>query len=80
MSVMDDFDVKALRERLGWTQERLAAELGLDRSSISRMEGGQAPKGPTLKLLRQIAHDTASQGDDRAADPSPADDSEATGA
>lgn len=52
---MDDaIDIKALRERLGWTQEQLAERLMLDRSSISRMEGGQPPKGPTLILLRQL--------------------------
>jgi len=44
-------DIKAIREKHGWTQEQLADYLGLDRSSVSRMENGQEPKGPTEKLL-----------------------------
>jgi transcriptional regulator with XRE-family HTH domain len=48
-------DVRALRESLGWTQDQLAAELGLDRSSVSRLESGQKPKGPTAKMLEIIA-------------------------
>ena len=48
-------DIKALRERLNWTQHDMARELGLDRSSISRMERGQRPKGSTRKLLERLA-------------------------
>jgi len=51
---MSAIDVRALRESLNWTQEQLAEYLGLDRSSISRMESGQEPKGPTLRLLKQL--------------------------
>ena len=47
-------DIRALRDRLNWSQEKLAEYLGLDRSSVSRMENGQAPKGPTLRLLRDL--------------------------
>jgi len=47
-------DIKAIREKHGWTQEQLADYLGLDRSSISRMENGQEPKGPTGKMLRHL--------------------------
>ena len=50
-----DIDVKALRERLGWTQDDLAKELGLDRSSVSRLEHGQKAKGPTARMLKMIA-------------------------
>jgi transcriptional regulator with XRE-family HTH domain len=50
-----NIDIKALRDRLGWTQEQMAEYLGLDRSSVSRMEGGQTPKGPTEKLLAALA-------------------------
>ncbi|RWP31783.1 MAG: XRE family transcriptional regulator [Mesorhizobium sp.] len=49
------FDVKALRERIGWTQEQLAQFLGVDRSSISRMENGQTLSGPVLRLLIILA-------------------------
>ncbi|EHK56842.1 hypothetical protein MAXJ12_12812 [Mesorhizobium alhagi CCNWXJ12-2] len=45
------FDVRALRDRIGWTQDRLARFLGVDRSSISRMENGQALSGPVRRLL-----------------------------
>ena len=33
----------------------MAEYLGLDRSSISRMENGQPIKGPSLKLLEALA-------------------------
>lgn len=59
----DAIDVKGLREKLGWDQARLADYLGLDRSSISRMENGQPPKGPTLKLLQQLVTDTLAGGE-----------------
>ena len=50
----DQIDVKALRKRLDWSQAELAEHLGLDRSSVSRLENGQAPSGPTLRLLKQL--------------------------
>lgn len=50
----EQIDVKALREGLRLTQEQLADFLGLDRSSVSRMESGQRPRGPTLVLLRKL--------------------------
>jgi transcriptional regulator with XRE-family HTH domain len=50
----DVIDVKSLRESLGWTQERLAEELGLDRSTVSRLEAGQEPHGSTGILLRRL--------------------------
>jgi transcriptional regulator with XRE-family HTH domain len=50
-------DILALRDKLDWTQEQLAEYLGLDRSSVSRMENGQPPKGPTRRLLEQLAED-----------------------
>jgi transcriptional regulator with XRE-family HTH domain len=62
-------DIRSLRDRLGWTQERLAQELGLDRSSVSRMETGQSPKGPTAKLLKMIAEIPPGR-DERTADES----------
>lgn len=54
--IMNDgpLDIKALREKLGWTQEQMAEYLGLDRSSVSRMESGQEPKGPARKLLEEL--------------------------
>jgi transcriptional regulator with XRE-family HTH domain len=63
-----DIDVKALRERLGWTQDDLAKELGLDRSSVSRLEHGQKAKGPTSRMLKMIA-DRAPESEPGAASP-----------
>lgn len=44
-------DILALRSSLNWKQERLARYLGLDRSSVSRMENGQTLRGPVIRLL-----------------------------
>lgn len=48
-------DIIALRKRLDWTQEQLADELGLDRSTVSRMERGKPVSGPVLKLLHALS-------------------------
>ena len=55
----DTPDIKAIRERLGWSQERMAEYLGLNRSSVSRMETKGSVKGPTQKLLRALADNTS---------------------
>jgi DNA-binding transcriptional regulator YiaG len=45
-------EIKALRERLGWSQYHLADYLGLTQASVSRLESGhQELSGPVLKLL-----------------------------
>ena len=38
MSNATHTDVKSARERLGWSQKRLADELGVDQATISRWE------------------------------------------
>lgn len=48
-------DVRALRQRVGWKQDRLARYLGVDRSSVSHMENGRAVKGPIARLLQNLA-------------------------
>jgi DNA-binding transcriptional regulator YiaG len=48
-------DIKALRERIGWTQEQVARYLGVDRSMISRMENGQPMSGPVARLISMLA-------------------------
>lgn len=54
--MVDSIDLKALRVRLGWSQAKMAEALGLDRSGVSRMEtGASGIKGPTRKLLEQLA-------------------------
>ena len=45
-------EIKAAREARGWSQERMAAELGVHRSMISRIESGrQQASGPVLRLI-----------------------------
>ena len=51
-----DLNIKLLRERLGWNQQQMAEYLGLDRSSVSRIERGQNPKGPVRKLLQNLCN------------------------
>lgn len=48
------FDTRALRLRIGWRQDRMGRYLGLDRSSVSRLEKGGRARGSTLILLRQL--------------------------
>ena len=47
-------DVRALRRRHGWTQEQMADYLGLDRSSVSRIENGGEISGPVSRLLTML--------------------------
>lgn len=47
----NEIDIKSTRQRLGWTQERLAAFLGVDRSSVSRMENDGRVQGPVVRLV-----------------------------
>lgn len=46
-------NVKALRLRSRWSQDRLAQELGINRNSVSRIELGL--QNPSLLLLVQLA-------------------------
>lgn len=50
----DAIDVKQLRDDLDWKQDRLAAYLGVNRSTVSRLESGATPSGPVVKLLRKL--------------------------
>jgi len=45
--------VKELRERRGWTQERLAAKAGISRGFLARLE--TARHDPKLSTLEKIA-------------------------
>lgn len=52
-------DIKALRTDLGWCQTDLARHLGVDRSTVSRMERRKSrPSGPTLRILEQLKANT----------------------
>jgi transcriptional regulator with XRE-family HTH domain len=48
-------DIKELRERVNWSQDRLAEFLGVDRSSVSHMENGRPPRGPVKRLLDMLS-------------------------
>lgn len=50
-AMKQQIDIRALRERINWKQDRLARFLGVDRSSVSHMEKGRQPSGPVLRLL-----------------------------
>ena len=45
-----------MRERLGWTQEDLARELGVHRVTVARWETGEhSVPAPVAKLLARFA-------------------------
>src|SRR5258707_15502158 len=49
------FQLRAIRERRGWTQERLAEKIGTTQNTISRLENPKTSK-PTIKTLLRLAH------------------------
>ncbi|MBA2369531.1 MAG: helix-turn-helix transcriptional regulator [Candidatus Protochlamydia sp.] len=46
--------IKEFRAKLGWTQEKLAQEVGVSRETINYLEKGKY--NPSLKLAFCIAH------------------------
>jgi transcriptional regulator with XRE-family HTH domain len=44
-------EIKHIRKQLGWSQERLARELGLSFSTISRWERGESKPSPAAERL-----------------------------
>ncbi|WP_350223804.1 helix-turn-helix transcriptional regulator [Rhizobium sp. CNPSo 4039] len=54
---MTKLDIRTLRVRLAWTQDQLADYLGVDRSSVSRMENGGPMNGPVSRLLALLEKD-----------------------
>lgn len=46
--------IKIFRESRGWSQQKLAEELGVDQATVSRMERGAEPRGPVKRLLDRI--------------------------
>lgn len=46
--------VKALRVTREWTQQQLAAELGVDQATVSRIEAGAEVRGPIKRLLERL--------------------------
>ncbi len=55
MSLAQTFgkNVRAARQKLGWSQEQLAFEAGIKRSYLSEVEGGK--RNPTLVVVERIA-------------------------
>lgn len=52
---MTPHDLKRRRVALGWSQHRLAQELGVNRSTITKWESGQHPIPPmAAKLLTAL--------------------------
>ena len=57
----DAESVRALRERLGLTQQQLAAELGVRQQTVSEWETGiYQPRGASARMLRIVAERAAS--------------------
>lgn len=68
LGFMSDIDIRSLRERLDWTQVQLAEYLGIDRSTVSRMENGQPPARPIAKLLLVLSETVATVATPEAAE------------
>lgn len=52
-------DIKSIRSILDMTQAELGQEVGVDQSTVSNWENGQAPRGPALRLLHVLAKKAA---------------------
>jgi putative transcriptional regulator len=53
-----DFDVKALRRKLGMSQSKFAASFGFGLDAVQSWEQGRRrPEGPARVLLKVIDHD-----------------------
>lgn len=51
-------DIRKFRKDIGWSQEKLADELGVDRSSVSRWENNKSSlRRPVIKVLEQLIGD-----------------------
>lgn len=48
------YQIRATRDKLEWSQERLAAEAGMNQNAISRLESPNYGK-PTLTTLKRVA-------------------------
>ena len=48
------YQIRATRDRLGWSQERLANEVGMNQNAISRLESSNYGR-PTLTSLKRLA-------------------------
>ncbi|MCV0395441.1 MAG: helix-turn-helix domain-containing protein [Rhizobiaceae bacterium] len=52
--------IKSFRESRGWSQARLAEELGIDQTTVSRIEtGATEPSKPVARLLQFLMSEPA---------------------
>lgn len=58
---MDAAQIKAIRDIRGWSQQKLADELGVDQATVSRLERGADPSGPVLRLLDRLQNEAQTQ-------------------
>ena len=60
-------EIKALRKKRGWTQQQLAAEVGVAVSSVARWESpkGKPPKGAASRTLQRLMVKNPSISPDR---------------
>lgn len=50
-------EIKALRDRLGWTQEQMARELGVSWTTVNRWENGRVkPSRLAVLALERLEH------------------------
>ena len=64
----DSARVKAFREARGWSQQQLAAEIGVDQATVSRMENGIEPRKALWILLTKVMAETSPSTADEAAE------------
>ena len=55
----DRIDMRALRLERNWSQVQMAEYPGCNQSTVSRIEAGDPPRGPILRLLQQLASSEA---------------------
>lgn len=59
---MDGSELKRIRRRLGWTQKRLAEELGVAENTVARWERDQLGMRSTAeRLIRRLDEDNQSK-------------------
>ena len=60
--VMTAVEIRALREKLGWTQMALAEAVGVTSNTVARWERGEmAISEPAARLLQKIAAEEKSR-------------------
>ena len=70
---MNSEEIRLMRAELGWSQARLAAELGTDVGTVSRWERGvKHPRPMAQKALERLARRAARSHRTATAEPGPA--------